>query len=185
MGLEFGVEKDQVDQFLTLAPKKTSLAVLRSVKRGTMAARTVAARTVSKDMGIAVSVVRKSIVMTTPSGKTGAVGILRASLKRIPLYLFKARGPFPSRGKGRGVTYRKGGGRANIRDAFIAKMPSGHMGVFKRSGRARLPVKQLFGPSIGRVFDLKRKAIMEAGAEAGEKELDRLLDRIFGTGSKR
>lgn len=185
MGLEFGVEKDQVDQFLTLAPKKTSLAVLRAIKRGTMAARTEAARTVSKDMGIGVSVVRKSILMTLPSGGTGAVGILRASLKRIPLFLFKAKGPYPSRGKGRGVTYRKGGGRANIRDAFIAKMPSGHMGVFKRSGRARLPVNQLFGPSIGRVFDLKRKKISQTGAEATEKELDRLLDRIFGSRSKK
>ena len=178
-GLQFKVDSKQVEAFLELAPKKTSIAVLRAIKRGTMAARTEAARTVSKDMGLAVSVVRKASVMTPPSAQI-LEGILRVSLRRIPLINFKAKGPEPTRGKGRGVSYRSSGGRKSIKSAFIATMPSGHRGVFKRADRRRMPIKQLYGPSAGRVADLHRKAIAARGAEAAEKELDRLLNRILG-----
>lgn len=178
-GLTFKVDTKQVDQFLEAAPKKTSIAVLRSIKRGTMAARTEAARTISKDMGLPVSVVRKAVVMTPPNAQT-ITGVLRVSLKRIPLIHFKAKGPEPSRGKGRGVSYKAGGGRKVLKSAFIATMPSGHRGVFKREGKKRSPIKQRYGPSMGRVADLHRQTIAARGAEAAEAELDRLLNRIFG-----
>jgi hypothetical protein len=32
-------------------------------------------------------------------------------------------------------------------------MRSGHRGVFQRSGTKRLPIYELFGPSIARVFE--------------------------------
>lgn len=178
-GLQFKVDTKQVDQFLDLAPKKTSVAILRSVKRGTQAARTQAARLVSKDMGLRVSDARKAIEMTPPNAKTVA-GTLRASLSRIPLIKFGAKGPRPSRGKGRGVSYRSKGGRKTLRSAFLARMKTGHEGVFKRAGRKRLPIRELFGPSIGRVFDLLRNSILARGVEATQKELDRQLNRIFG-----
>lgn len=85
---------------------------------------------------------------------------------RIPLMEFRARGPFPSRGRGTGVSYSLPGGRGRRADAFIARMPSGHKGVFVRSSLGlfdksrgawslNLPIKELFGPSLRRVFDNK------------------------------
>lgn len=44
----------------------------------------------------------------------------------------------------KGVTVR---GRGSYRSAFIAGMASGHAGVFKRTGTARLPIRELFGPN--------------------------------------
>jgi len=58
----------------------------------------------------------------------------------------------PSRGKGRGVTARLGGRTKRYSNAFLATMASGHQGVFQRKTTARLPIKELFGPSIGHVF---------------------------------
>ncbi len=178
--MKFTVEDKSVEKFLDVAPKKTSIAVVRAVNRGTTAARTFAARTVSKDMGLAVGVVKKNIDMQKASSKTEARGILRASLRRIPLINFGARGPEPSRGRGRGVSYKIGGGRKRIKSGFITDVGSGHRGVFKRAGLDRLPIREKFGPSIGRVFDLHRAPISETGAAVAEKELDRLLNRILG-----
>ena len=180
-GLQIKVDTSSVDDWLDIAPKKTSIAVLRAVKRGTMAARTLAGRSVSKDMGLKVGDVKKNIVMVAPNAQT-ITGVLRASLRRIPLIKFGARGPEPSRGRGR-VSYKSKGGRKTIAGGFISTMGA-HRGVFKRKGRERLPVQELYGPSIGRVFDLKREEIAGRGEEAAAAELDRQLDRIYGTGSK-
>jgi hypothetical protein len=43
-----------------------------------------------------------------------------------------------------GVTVRA---RGSYQSAFIAKMKSGHVGVFMREGSARLPIQQLHGPN--------------------------------------
>lgn len=177
--MKFEVDTKAVDQFLELAPKKTSVAILRAIKRGTMAARTEAARVVSKDMGLAVGVVRKAVKMTPPEAVV-VTGVLRINLLRIPLMKFGARGPQPSRGKGRGVSYKAGGGRKTIPDAFITSTPTGHTGVFKRKKTSRLPITQLFGPSAGRVADLHREQIAARGSAVAEAELDRQLNRIFG-----
>ncbi|MER8786868.1 phage tail protein [Mesorhizobium sp. M0983] len=37
--------------------------------------------------------------------------------------------------------------RGSYKSAFIAEMGSGHAGVFKRQGKARLPIRELFGPN--------------------------------------
>lgn len=83
---------------------------------------------------------------------------------RIPLIEFRARGPFPSRGRGEGVSYSLPSGQGRRPDAFIGRMPSGRRGVFVRSrlGLSRksrgawgpnLPIRELFGPSLSRVFN--------------------------------
>lgn len=46
------------------------------------------------------------------------------------------------------------GGRQIAEGAFIATMPNEYKGVFKRLGKARLPIEQLFGPSIADLVDL-------------------------------
>jgi hypothetical protein len=87
--------------------------------------------------------------------------------KRIPLFRFGAKPQKPTRpGPRGGVSYKIGSrGRRRIKDAFIAAGrrgrtgtvetagTSGHLGVFKRVGRKRIPIMQLFGPSIPHVAD--------------------------------
>ncbi|HEV8642168.1 MAG TPA: phage tail protein [Methylomirabilota bacterium] len=123
---------------------------------------------------------------------------LRASGKRIPLIAFGARGPEPSRGRGRGVTYRLPGGRGRgtVPSGFIATMRSGHRGVFKRTSnlypparrgpkpnRAWLPIRELFGPSIPRVLlegregDALRTLAAEALVTNLEHEVAFLVER--------
>lgn len=173
------LDHKRVSAALEAAPKKTGVALLRAIKKGTKAARTLASRIVSKDMGIKVADVRTRIRIEDPTASSLS-GKLRASLKRIPLIKFGARGPEPSLGRGRGVTYKGKGGRGRHPHAFITTMPGGHRGVFARKAEGRLPVRQLYGPSIGRVFDENRKEIMERGTAQVLTEFNRLIDRILG-----
>ncbi len=179
-GLKFSIDTKELSEFLDFAPKKTSIALLRAVKRGGNFARTLAARTVAKDTGLKAGVVKEAMRFVRPNAKTITAEI-KLSLRRIPLIHFGAKGLVPSRGKGGGVSYKVGAGRKRIKSAFIAEMPTGHVGVFTRKGSTRLPIQQKFGPSLGRVLDIHRSRITEAAGDVTEKELARLLNRAFGT----
>ncbi len=156
-------------------PTRTERAVVRSLNRARTTGRATMARLVAQDMGLKVGVVKEAI-KDRPATPTSLEVRLAASLKRIPLIDFGAKGPMPSRGRGRGVTYRIGtGGRGRVETAFLAQMASGHRGVFKRAGRARLPIQELFGPSLGHVFAKHRAAGIAAMRESFEKNLEHEL----------
>lgn len=86
--------------------------------------------------------------------------VLRCFHKAVPLIEFGARQVAA------GVSVKVKGSRKVVRGAFIAKMPSGHVGVFKRDNSAlhkrvlkggrsiwsALPINQLYGPSPAVAF---------------------------------
>jgi len=99
------------------------------------------------------------------------VAHVRVTGKRIPVYRFRPRPTLPQPYEPlpkRGLTYKicKQGGRRRISDAFVARMRSGHMGVFRRAKRTRLPIMELYGPSIPHVAstspELKRAFNIDA-----------------------
>lgn len=190
MTITIEVDDRRVTRAFQEAPRKTSIALLRSLKSGTKSAHTLAGRVVAKDMGIKVGDAKDSIRLTLPTGAT-MTGEIAGGLKRIPLIKFGARGPEPSRGRGRGVTYRGRSGSKRIPKAFIATMPSGHRGVFVRTtsravrrgpppNRSALPIRELFGPSIGRILDKHKKEILARGEEQTTKEFVRQIGNILG-----
>jgi hypothetical protein len=132
--------------------RRGPIALARAINRTAASERTAMARAVAADMGLTVSTAREAIRVDKASATTQAARVT-ARGKRIPLIEFKARGPEPSRGRGRGVTYQGQGGRKTIPSAFLATVGTGrHRGVFLRRGRARLPIRELYGPSIAHVF---------------------------------
>lgn len=74
----------------------------------------------------------------------------------------------------RGVRYRvvKGGKRELIEHGFIARMQSGHRGVFKRERGTRLPIQEKRGPSVWQIITgtagLLKSAIDKAGNLLGK-----------------
>ncbi len=122
---------------------KAARAQMRALNRTIEQVRTAATREIAADVGLTQGVVRKSIELTRATP-----GQLRAALwfsgKRIPLVDFGARQTAT------GVTYRLG--RGSALHAFLATMRSGHAGVFRRRNKARLPIAELRGPSLARVF---------------------------------
>lgn len=140
--------------------KRGNVAVARALNRTSTSERTALARALSKDMGINVGKARDAMKVEKASAANLVARVI-ARGKPLPLIDFKARGPYPSRGPGRGVSYISKGQRKTIPNAFIAVMRragqddgehEGHRGVFVRLGRKRLPIKQRYGASIAHAF---------------------------------
>lgn len=173
---------EAVQAHLAATPKDVVKATIRAINAALGQGNTLMARLVATDTGLKVSDVKKRMYVvqasyTTPTGK-----LATKSLSRIPLMVFGATGPVPSRGKGRGVTARIGGSRKTYPHAFIAGVTTGHewvvhTGVFVRVGRTRLPIKQLYGPSLGHVFVKQRPQVGARMAAVFDAELERQLQR--------
>jgi hypothetical protein len=147
---------------------------MRSLNRAGASARTAMGREISRDLSLKVGDVRERINILEAT-QTRLSVTLYASLKRLPLILFKASGPEPSFGKGRGVSANLGG-RKRYPHAFIATMGSGHRGVFQRKGRGRLPIAELRGPSIAHVFKKHEQVGIDRAQESLTKNLGHELE---------
>lgn len=172
-----GAEKIEID--LREFPEKVNKAIVRALNRGIASGRTVMVREMAGDTGLKSKDIRDALVMIEAS-QARPQASLAARLKRIPLIKFNAKGPVPSYGRGRGVTYRLRGSRGRIENAFIATMKSGHAGVFRRKGKARLGIIELFGPSLGQVFRKFRPLGLARAQEMFEKNFDHELGFVKG-----
>jgi hypothetical protein len=171
----------QLLEALEAYPKRAERASVRALNRAAKSAKTVMARAIAKDLGIKVGAVNKRISISKASIARFFVKI-GASLRRIPLTEFGARGPVPSRGRGRGVSYRLPGGRGRLPHGFIATMPSGHKGVYTRKTTRRLPITEHHGPSIGHVFAKHSKIGLARAQEQFAKNLKHELRFMSGGG---
>lgn len=147
-------------------------SVRRSLKRAGDAARAEAGTRISADTALPARKVKDALVVEQVGDRQVNVS---ATTRRVPLIDFKARGPEPSRGRGRGVSYSLPGGRGRIPNAFIATMPSGHRGVFTRVGRSRVPIDEKSGPSLANVF---KKFLTQIETRARETLLANLRHEI-------
>jgi hypothetical protein len=166
--VEITIDSRSLEADLRDFPARSGKAMVRALNRGINSARTLGVREIARDTGLKSKDVRdafkvREASLSRPEARLGT------SLKRIPLIKFQARGPEPSRGKGRGVTYRGRNGRERIGGGFIATVGAGHRGVFVRKGKGRLPIREAFGPSLGRVFAKFRPAMLAKARETFEK----------------
>lgn len=159
------------------------VALKRALRRTATSVRAVMASAVAKDVGIRVGTVRDEVRLRID--EDALLATISVSGARIPLIEFKASGPSPSRGKGRGVSATVQGQRKRYPSAFIAQMRSGHHGVFVRkspsvrmSAGARsknLPIVELRGPSLPHVFAKFIPLGIERAAEQLGKNLEHEL----------
>lgn len=127
------------------------------INKAAAGAFTLAVREVQADIGASSQKsIRKNIILKKATGTNPQARLTAFSSKkdRIPIYEMKP--------KPRSVTKRRppvgvsyGAGKV-IPGSFIAKVKSGHIGVFKRAAKQRLPIQELFGPSVALVFSRKK-----------------------------
>ena len=97
----------------------------------------------------------------------------------IPLINNASRSAKPAKGKKKGgITVNLGKSKETFKNAFIAKMPSGHIGIFERqrgklNSKGREAIKELFGPSVPQIADRE-----EIVSEVSEKAQERFLKRF-------
>jgi hypothetical protein len=136
-----------LDRLHGLVPPKLDQAVALALVDTAKSATAKAASSIAKRTGLRVASVKSKIFYDRVN-----VGVyetfLRSSRKLIPLI------DYGGRQTAIGVRAAKPWGRAQVfKTAFIATMPkTGYRGVFRRSGDARLPIKQMWGPGIYHSF---------------------------------
>lgn len=182
IGLEFK-SADAIRRIRRLSDRIPHV-VARALNRGGGSMRTLMVRVVGQDMGVKASAAREQIfaIEATPDRLRYE---LRATLKKWPLIQFEARGPMPSRGRGRHVTAKVGNKRRSYPNVFLARMKSGHIGVFAREETLtrksagawgpNLPIVERRGPSVGHVFSKHAAEGLARGEEQFKKNLQHEL----------
>ena len=142
------LDSRQVVAAMTKLRTQMPRILARALNKSATSARTAMVTAVREDAGLKAGTVRSSIEMEKARPGSNPTAKLKMSQKRIPLIEFNAR-----QLKRAGVKANLKGGAKTYPGAFIATMPGGHRGVYKRAGAARLPLKaELKGPSIAKVF---------------------------------
>lgn len=145
-------------------------AAARAINRSLTSARVVMVRAVASDLALRQADVTPSIHVQQATAAR-LYGTVEGSGKRIPLAKFKARDRFP-----RGVTARLPGGAGSYPRAFIRTMRSGHVGVYVRRSAPRLPIVELKGPSVTKVFAKH----LPAGVARAEEQLVKNMAHEMG-----
>lgn len=122
-------------------------------------------------------------VQKASTGNT--VGYVLFSGVKIPLYKFNVSPSEPKKSKNIKAGLRKGSWTA-FDHAFIAQMDSGHIGIFEREGKNRLPINQIMGLSgaqmmqNGEVEDHLSQEAQEKFEQRVEHEINRILNGYGG-----
>lgn len=120
---------------------KVLQAAVRSLNRTADQVRGTGVKSIAAAMGIKQKTVRDGLRVIRARRST-LTSIVVATGKAIGLIHFRAR---QTRA---GVMATVGGKRRLFKGAFISTMPGGHIGVFRRRTDKRLPIREMWGPSI-------------------------------------
>ena len=129
-------------------------ARLTALNRSAKTAFSRTLRSIREDYAIKASVLKEYFKYVRASKRSPVVHIY-AYEKPIGLIKFNAK---PMK-KGVKATVKKGN-RKLYPGTFIRTMKSGHTGVFKREGKARLKIKELYGLDPGKLFADKQAQTM-------------------------
>ena len=162
----------RIQRMLRAVPAGMPRVMSRGINRTATAARVSIARRIAARVKIKQSAIKKGISLKKATYRRW-IAHLNIYGKRIPLINFGARQLKA------GTSYRiaKAGPRKRIQSAFIQTMQSGHRGVFRRYRETtkRLPIVQLYGPSVGAVFEGAGRLAKEVQREA-YKKLEKNID---------
>jgi hypothetical protein len=181
----FSIDVGDLAAQLRETGRQAPIILARALNRAQASGKTATVRAVAADTGLTRKYIEREIKVDK-ANRTQLRATVEIVGSRIPLIAFGARGPEPSRGRGRGVSYRLPTGRGRIREAFITAVEArrthemaaafigpalGHRGVFKRRTKRRFPITELRGPSIPHVFEKFLPVFRQAAGESLIKNL--------------
>lgn len=138
----------RVERVLRGVPNGSKRAIYNATNRALTRGRAVISKGITKKAAVKAAKVKETLSLQKPTiSRLG--GSVTSTSPVTTLISFKTN---PNKATGKRPTMLKAtikkGSTKPIPGAFIAKTKSGHVGVFKRSDKARLPIRQLVGPSI-------------------------------------
>lgn len=162
-----------MERALTSAMKKAGGDAIRAM-------RAESNRAIRARKRMRASAVSRGLVLRMPVGAKHLDDLVwRIVVSNAPVPL----GAYPARQikKGVSVAVNKGK-RSVVSGAFLATMKSGHQGIFRRKGKARLPIEELWSTRISDVFrdSGMLPAVFARGQSVFTKSFDRLLPLEMG-----
>lgn len=177
---------ERVETLLSGIPKGAERAFSNSINRGLSRVKTTAMKRVKEVYAVQSSALTAATTTRISKASTGNLaGYVSFSGFKLPLYKFNVTPKKPGTGKQVTASVMKNGG-TTFEDAFVAEMKSGHMGVFERSGRKRLPVEEIMGLSAAQmvgnaaVIEELEKEAQKVVDERLSHEIDRILNGYGG-----
>lgn len=161
-------------QMLGHIPGAQPKALTSAINRAAEGARTDAVAKAKEEYVITAGRVRETIQINKASRANLSASVVSRGRPRALSYFKISPGKVTKKRPPGGVfaqVKRSGGG--TITKSFVAKMASGHVGVFHRAGSGRFPLVQRYGPSVAQMLESKSVSqYIEAGA------VRRLDDRL-------
>lgn len=175
--LTFGIDQASQDKIEQLLEIRFAPQAAQALNQAAAAAKMAMADAIAADLHVKTSDVKRFLWVTPATADKLEAIVYPLGKAGIPLVKLGATGPEPSRGKGGGVTVP---GLGAFPHAFLAKMPSGHRGVFERKGKVRLPIQELTTESIPSAFRRLRAVGAQRGQEALKADLAADLKKALG-----
>lgn len=179
---------NEIEKMLGGMEKKASNVLYNVVNRVASNVRKNISKEVLKKYGIKSADVKETITTKRPS-KANPTSLITSSGSTIPLYKFRAKPKDIISTKGIKIKKRpkvkakvlKTSSLKTIKNAFLAQMSSGHIGLFRRIKESR-KIKELHGPSVPQMVanDEVSKSIFAEAEVTYNKRLNHEINRILG-----
>lgn len=174
---------ERVNLILSNVPKGAEKAISSVIKRATSTVRSEALKGITGVYAISRQNVRAetTITMSTKQVDGGVVGTVSFAGYKIPLYRFDVSPTLPNQHKTVTARLMKDRARTPFEEAFIAKMKSGHTGVFQRDKPDRLPISELPGLATEQMVrnTVVLAQVEEKAQEAIDKRIEHEITRIL------
>lgn len=177
---------ERTQTLLAGIPKGAERAFSSAINRGLSHTKTQAFKQVKTVYAVKQSALNEATTTRVQKASTGNLaGYISFSGVKIPLYKFQVTPKEPQKGQKVRARVMKDGG-ATFDSAFIAKMKSGHIGIFERITSKRLPIEEKMGLSAAQmvknevVMDQLTKEAQEKVDERLKHEIDRILNGYGG-----
>ncbi len=161
--------------------KAVNQAAARALNRTIKQVKTSAVRELKDEIGKATGLTSaglKKSIKEHKANRRRLTARLVPSGRAIPLIRFGARQVK------QGVTAAAWGKRKAYKGAFITKMKSGRKGVFARTSKKRLPIKELYGPALpkefskGKIISAMKRRAATAWRKNWRRELKFALSKV-------
>ena len=181
-------QMERVNLILSGIPKAAGKVFYYAINRGLGTVRIQSSKSVAKRYRILQKDFRSAAnIREKKASQSDLVGEIAFAGTSIPLIKYNVNPPQPKKQTVSISVLRETTGK-ELRHAFVARMQSGHVGVFERTtpNVKRLPIDQLYGPpAAGMVRKTENLNEIEAAAQATintriEHEITRILNGYGG-----
>ena len=169
---------DRATKLLAGFPDGVQKAAESALNRAGISGRAAAAREVGKQYYLRSSDFKKYTKSSQHVSRSG--GDITVSLNfrgfHVPLIRFKT--ALTSSGHIRSQVLRNSSGDV-LKHVFQAEMKSGHIGLFERYGKSRLPIEQKFGPSIPQMMGANPELANAVGNDIEKTFAERMNHEVL------